>query len=247
MEAGTGQVVSAKNPKKWPDFFGFRATYSRPVTSRSELPPVWIQCPDGSFVSTDQANAGEVLSRILPRSVELRSRAPGDACLEQYWPERDSGPEASASGESSVTRERIAGDAPPGTFFDYAAVHLLTTSTLAALQRVHPDGRVESRRFRPNIVVRAGPVPDEFVENQWVGRKLSIGPEVLLEVTDPCPRCIMPTLAQGDLPQDSALMRAITENMAYVPFAQRQMPSIGVYARVLNGGTIRRGDRVEVH
>lgn len=246
VDTETGQVASAKNPKKWPEFFAYRASYSGPLASRNELPPVWIQCPDGSVVSTSEKNVGEVLSRSLCRAVQVRSRAPGSASLEQYWPEREPASDAGAPGEPSVTQEKIAGDAPPGTFFDYAVVHLLTTATLEALQRLHPAGRIESRRFRPNIIVQSDPGAQGFVENQWVGRILSIGPDVLLQVSDPCPRCIMPTLAQGDLPKDSGIMRAMTANTVYVPFAQKPLASIGVYAKVLNGGTVRRGDRVEV-
>lgn len=246
VDAESGHVVSAKNPKKWPGFFAYRASYSGPVASRSELPFAWIQCPDGSMVRTDQQDVNEILSSVLPRPVVLCSRAPGAASLEQYWPERDAG-SAMSGPEPVVTQEKVAGDAPPETFFDYAVVHLLTTSTLEALQRVHPTGRIETRRFRANIVVQAEPGSQAFVENEWVGRTLAIGPEVVLQVSDPCPRCVMPTLAQGDLPGDPGLMRAIAANTVYVPFAQKPLPSIGVYARVLKGGTIRRGQPVQVH
>ena len=47
----------------------------------------------------------------------------------------------------------------------------------------------------------------EFVETSWVGRELRIGDDVVLEITDHCPRCVMTTLAQGDLPKDSGILR----------------------------------------
>lgn len=247
VDTETGQVASAKNPKKWPDLFAYRASYAGPLASRKELPAIWIQCPDGSVMSTGQEDIGELLSRTLSRSVQVRSRAPGSAFLEQYWPERDSASPEEAAGEPSVTRETIAAGAPPGTFFDYSVLHLLTTATLEALQGVYPTGRIESRRFRPNIIVQSEPGEQGFVENQWVGRTLRIGPDVVLQVSDPCPRCVMPTLAQGDLPKDPGIMRAMAANTVYVPFVHKALPSIGVYATVLNGGTLRRGDRVEVH
>ncbi len=40
---------------------------------------------------------------------------------------------------------------PEGTFFDSAAVHLLTTATLDRLREFYPKGRFEIRRFRPNL------------------------------------------------------------------------------------------------
>ena len=53
----------------------------------------------------------------------------------------------------------------------------------------------------------------------------------------------MPTLAQGDLPQDKAIFKkGIAQNNVYVPFAGRSLPSIGVYARVISTGIIKRGD-----
>jgi uncharacterized protein len=62
------------------------------------------------------------------------------------------------------------------TFFDSAVIHILTTSTINRLREVYPEGRFEVRRFRPNVVVE----PDhsgeknDFVENSWVGKKLTI-------------------------------------------------------------------------
>ena len=47
----------------------------------------------------------------------------------------------------------------------------------------------------------------EFVETSWVGRELRIGDDVVLEITDHCPRCVMTTLPQRDLPKDSGILR----------------------------------------
>jgi uncharacterized protein YcbX len=43
-------------------------------------------------------------------------------------------------------------DLPQDTFFDCAAIHLLTTATLDQLREFYPQGRFEVRRFRPNTV-----------------------------------------------------------------------------------------------
>jgi uncharacterized protein YcbX len=76
-------------------------------------------------------------------------------------------------------------DLPEGTFFDLAVVHLLTTATLDRLRELYPEGRLEVRRFRPNIVVATGPEEQGFVENDWIGRTISIGDEVRLRVVAP--------------------------------------------------------------
>src|SRR5215468_1784459 len=41
---------------------------------------------------------------------------------------------------------------PPGTFFDCAPVHILTSATLARLSGSYAGGRFERPRFRPNLV-----------------------------------------------------------------------------------------------
>jgi uncharacterized protein YcbX len=62
-----------------------------------------------------------------------------------------------------------------------------------------------------------------------------IGDAVRLAITEPCPRCVMITLPQGDFPKDSGILRTA---------AQHNGVNIGVYASVVNGDTIRRGDTV---
>jgi MOSC domain-containing protein len=239
----SGQVVSAKNPKKWPGFFFFRAAYVKPILSESEIPAVWITLPDGKILRSDQPDIDLELSNALPRPVSLKSQAPAVPIIEQYHPDLD----VPAAEAPAVTQAQIAADAPAGTFFDYAMVHLVTTASLERLRELYPRGRFEARRFRPNIIVALGSGVKDFVENDWVGHTLSVGDEVKLQVTDPCPRCVMTTLPQGDLPKDPGILRAVVNNNVYVPFAEEALPSVGVYARVLQGGTIRRGDTIVVH
>jgi MOSC domain-containing protein len=124
---------------------------------------------------------------------------------------------------------------PPGTFFDCATVHLLTTATLNRLRDCYPQGRFEVQRFRPNIVV--DPVEGEqgFVEDAWIGQTLAIADEVRLSITGPCGRCVMTTLAQEALPQDREILRTAVHH---------HQGQVGMYEAVVRGGTIRCGDRV---
>jgi uncharacterized protein YcbX len=126
---------------------------------------------------------------------------------------------------------------PEGTFFDCATVHVLTTATIDRLRELYPQGRFEVRRFRPNVVVETGDGVKDFVENAWIGRTLVLGDEVRLNVSGPCPRCVMTTLPQGDLPKDPGILRTA---------ARHNQVNVGVYAAVVQGGTIRRGDPVKV-
>lgn len=238
VDVATGKVISAKNPKKWPNFFVYRASYTTPLTANS-VAPIWITLPDGTVLRSDQADINDQLSAALGHQVTLQTQSPKEAKLEQYWPEYD--------GEANeISNEAVAGDAPQGSFFDYAALHLLTTSSIAAMQSHYPEGRFEVRRFRPNIMVDTGG-QNGFVENTWVGKTIKIGESLRLQVTDPCPRCVMPTLAQGDLPQDNGIFKnGIAHNKPIVPFAGKELPSVGVYARVLTPGWIKRGDAISV-
>ena len=47
VDAATGKVAGAKNPRKWRTFFDFRAAYVEPPTRGSKLPAVRLTLPDG--------------------------------------------------------------------------------------------------------------------------------------------------------------------------------------------------------
>jgi hypothetical protein len=116
-------------------------------------------------------------------------------------------------------------------------VNLLTTSTLARLRELYPQGRFEIPRFRPNIVVETASGEKAFVENAWIGQTIEVGDAVRLSITAPCGRCVMTTLAQGDLPQDAGILRTLV---------QHSKAQVGVYASVLRRGTVRRGDSLRL-
>jgi uncharacterized protein len=114
-------------------------------------------------------------------------------------------------------------------------VHLLTTASLEKLGELYPEGRFDPRRFRPNLVLELDSGEDGFVEDGWPGRRLRVGDEIVLEVTDPVTRYLMTTLPQAELPGDPGIM-----DTAYHHNGNR----VGVYARVLEGGCVRRGDGI---
>lgn len=228
VDRSDGKVASAKNPRKWPTLFDFRAAFTSPPRPGEPLPPVQITLPNGSTVNSDQADRDQILTRALGREVTLKTRAPETPELEEYWPDI----------EGLAHRETVTDEATLArTFFDLSVLHLLTTATIDRLRELYPQGRVVVRRFRPNIVVEAASGEQGFVENAWIGHTLAVGDEVRLQVTGPCPRCVMTTLPQGDLPRDVGILRtAVQHNEA----------NVGVYADVSRGGTIRRGDSIRL-
>ena len=230
VDASTGKVAGAKNPRKWGNFFDFRAAYVEPPERGSKLPAVRVTLPDGTVATSEQPDLAPVLSRALGREVAFaEAQHDGEssgAQAEEYWPDIEG-----LEHRDTVTEWEL----PAGTFFDLAVVHLLTTATIERLRALSPEGRFEVRRFRPNIVVATAPDQHGFVENDWVGRTLAIGDDVSLRVTGPCPRCVMITLPQGDLPKDAGILRTA---------AQNNQANVGVYAEVVKSGTLRRGDHV---
>ena len=228
VDSADGKAASAKNPRKWPTLFDFRAgiTESERLAARSHA--VRIVLPDGTTVSSDQSDVNQILSKAFDREVTLRA-ANGDALRsEGYWPDMEG-----LSHRNTISEFTL----PAGTFFDSGMVHLLTTATLDRLRELYPQGRFEVRRFRPNVVVQLDSGESGFVENAWVGRTLAIGEDVRMNVTAQCGRCVMTTLAQGDLPKDTGILRTLAEH---------NHANVGVYAAVMCGGTIRRGDRIRL-
>ncbi len=243
VDRETGLVASAKHPRKWARLFECRATFVEPPRAGEPPPPVRITLPDGEVVDSRELDVDRELSRVLGREVMLTAEAPAGAMREA-----DRTPVDSHAGVEVINREDIAVAAPPGTFFDYGVLHLLTTGTLDRLRELYPQGRFEARRFRPNLVVApADPVAD-FVENAWLGRPLSIGAEVRLDAIDPTPRCVVTTLPQGDLPRDPEILRTLARHnrAASATLAPGVVfPAVaGLYAAVLREGVIRRGDPV---
>lgn len=101
-----------------------------------------------------------------------------------------------------------------------------------------PTRRFEIRRFRPNIVIESTSTKErDFIENSWKDKKMTIGEEIMFKIVGPCTRCVMITLPQGDLPRDLGILRTV---------ARYNQVNVGVYASVLQGGTIHRGDLVKL-
>lgn len=215
LDVGTGKIASAKNPRLW------RAL----LTLRGGAAP-----------------GDEELSKLLGREVRMVEVPPEEAELERSLPEEvlDRGVEA----EVDFTITRLGGAVPGHSFFDYAPVHLITTSTLAAIAALSPRGTVEATRYRPNLVIST----DEpgFVENGWAGRELEIGDGLVLGVIVATPRCAVPTLAHGDAPRDPEALRTLAGHNRIEVFDKGPQPCAGVYARVLRPGVVATGDPVRI-
>jgi uncharacterized protein YcbX len=216
LDNADGKVATAKNPRKWPNLFAFRATFIEPSGRGAPVPPVRMTLPDGTSVTSEQGDCNQALSQALHRAVTLAATTRGQmagvplsgpaawtAYAEEYWPDIDG-----LDYRDTVTDFAL----PPGTFFDCATVHLLSTAALNQLRDFSPQGRFAVQRFRPNIVVDPVEGAQGFAEQTWIGHTLAIGDEVRLPITGPCGRCVMTTLAQGELPPDREILRTAVQH-----------------------------------
>jgi uncharacterized protein YcbX len=233
ISRSTGKIASAKLPRLWRDLL----TVSAAIADGA----VRMTLPDGKTVCSNDADVDAVLSDLLDEPVTLAATPPPRAALDRAIPEavlRD-GVDAPVPAELM----EIGGGGPPGTFVDFAPLHLLTTSTLDRIAELSPYRRADLERYRPNIVIRT--VTPGFAENDWVGQKLLIGDEIILRVIVRTPRCAVPTLAHGDLARNPDALRVLARHNRVEPLDSLDPePCAGVYAKVLRPGRIRVGDPV---
>jgi len=241
----TGKVASAKYPRLWRDLLTLsaQALDDTAVEDPGLRDAVRITLPGGKTTCSTDADVDEVLSALLDEPVTLAATPPPGASLDRAVPEavlRDG-----ITAEVPVTLIEIGAGAPPGTFVDFAPLHLLTTSTLGRIAELRPYQQARLERYRPNVVIRTEATG--FTENNWLGRDLRVGDELVLRVIARTPRCAVPTLAHGDLPRDAGALRVLARHNRIRPLPDLDPePCAGVYAEVLHPGRIRTGDAVRL-
>src|SRR3989441_11316695 len=114
--------------------FDFRADFIEPPRVGAPTPPVRITFPRGASVTSEEPGVSRLLSEALGRPVVLMTSAPADSSFEEVWPAvkggRLYGTTLSEREEGDlVTDVPAAFRAPAGTFFDFCAIHLVTTNT----------------------------------------------------------------------------------------------------------------------
>jgi uncharacterized protein YcbX len=122
--------------------------------------------------------------------------------------------------------------------FDEAAISVISLATIAEIGR-EAGLEIDRRRFRPNIVVETeGSEP--FVEGEWIGGTLVFGdedPRPAVSVTLRDTRCMMINLDPETARQDGQVLKTVVRLNKTVA---------GVYATVVQKGTVRVGDRVSL-
>jgi uncharacterized protein YcbX len=252
IDADTGKVVSAKSVKLFPDLLRCKAEFVDAPKRGADMPPVRITLSTGLSVRSDAGDVDKVLSEHFHRRVKLARAAPEDFTIDQYHPDIE-GADPGGNRDTVVDQKlgaalfaAIGAPSPvsPGSFLDMFPVSVMTTSTLARFSELAPKSNFDERRFRMNVIVKTH--QPGFAENDWVGLELALGGGVRLNVAQLDARCVMTTLAQEELPQDTEVLRTLVRHNRVQRPGLGRFPCAGAYAVVANQGTVHVGDSVLV-
>lgn len=118
---------------------------------------------------------------------------------------------------------------------DEGPVSLLTTASLRALTALsgeEADGTgVDPLRFRANLLIDVA--GSGFPEDDWVGRRLRVGTDVVLRMVRPLTRCAMIDMEQDGAGARNDLLKAL---------AAHHSMTLGVFATVERPGRVAAGD-----
>jgi uncharacterized protein len=225
-----------------------------PDAGPGNVPEVEITFPDGAILSSTDGGVNAKLSQLAGRDVELIALPPAeDTSLHRLNREQRADAMSPASLRAAfgvsdgdklpdlsmvrvsdlVTFARYS--TPPGMFVDLAPVHVMTKNSLATIG-AEVGSEMDVRRFRPNVLLALDDSGEDLPESRWTGAHLVVG-EVVLDVTMPTIRCVMPSRAQPGFEVNRQITRAV---------ATRAERCLGVYCWVERGGSVRVGDRADV-
>jgi uncharacterized protein len=165
---------------------------------------------DGSWIDAGSSLAGELVSAFLDFPAALHPHVPFGSEAQDHIAPR----------------------------YQRADIHIVTSASMNRLAGLLADpSQVDSRRFRPNIVIETDASQDGFVEQQIIGKVLSIG-EARIMISESCARCTFTALAQGDLTFEPAVLQTI---------ARHGEGGFGALCQVVEPGKVRLGDRVTLN
>jgi uncharacterized protein len=122
--------------------------------------------------------------------------------------------------------------------FDAATVSIIAPATIQGIAH-QADIKLDTRRFRPNIVLETHE-SQPFSEDSWVGGTLLFGEDetvAAVSITMRDERCMMINLDPDTAKQDPAVMRAVVS---------MNQNNAGVYGTVIREGIISVGQRVRL-
>jgi len=231
----TGKLVSAKRPRPWGAVLGCTATGTGD--------DVCIELPSGERFGIHDGGLSVALEALFGRIVAVeRWERHQQGAYDSEWPEVEG---VTLVGDLELPTN-LTGEG--AGFVDLGVLHVLSTTSMQTLAEADPELVVDVRRFRPSILLET-PGAAGFPENDdWEGATLRFGdgPDAAeVTLTEPAPRCMMTTLAQGDLPRQPGVLQALARiNRRTNDFGS--FACLGAYATVARPGVVRAGDAVSV-
>lgn len=222
-------MVSAKQPRRWGRLLQVSAWAADDQTL--------VRVPGGTAEVAGSAAADLALSEWLGALVTLSRTVPADARLHRLFPRQKGMRPSWAADADEDTVTMIGGARPGGRFVDFGAVHLVTTADLAQLRAAGaPD--VETRRFRPNLML-------SLDAPLRAGDRVRLTGGVELTVTLPTPRCAIPGAAQPGIAAAPGVLRAVGRRRTEIA-GFGTAACVGVYADVVRPGVVAVGELAEV-
>ena len=127
----------------------------------------------------------------------------------------------------------------PGRCYDEFPVSILSQASVDTLGKLWSGVEtIGSKRFRPNFLL-AGCQPHE--EDDWLGRAIQVGDELLMRIISRDPRCAITTHDPETGATDVDTLRLI---LSYRPHPGA--PYFGVYGIVERPGDVSVGDQVTI-
>ncbi len=261
LNDATGEI---HNAKRFPVLMQCAARY-RAEPGADDVPDVDITFPDGTTLGSDSPVVGVRLSELMEQRVSLRRiepatnkafyrrRQPGAALIgklaawrtmrriiqraaeSQLRPAFGREPNEPMPDLSDLPGSAFEFYTPPGTFFDVAPIHVLTTSTLAAMAALNSAASWDVRRFRPNILLDTTRQSAAY-EHDWIGHTIRIGGFAIRGEMRTI-RCAMTMHPQVDLPRDPSVLRTIVRDADQC---------LGLYASIVATGIAAIGDPVSI-
>lgn len=241
-------VGEIKGVRKIPKLLGYSANYTE-EPSPASIPSVQITTPSGEQFDINDPIFAQQISEHVKKPLSfwplqpasnlnhyrLKEASNSRELRRQFASEKN--PDLSSISLKLLLELAIFAT-PLGRYYDAYPIHILTSASLRTISKLqNGDSELDSRRFRPNIVIETNEDQHGFAEFSWTGGILEIG-ETQIKCVTRTVRCSMPAQPQPGLEKNSQLLKSLASH------TERHM---GVYATVIKKGVIQKGDSVVLH
>ncbi|MBP2240934.1 uncharacterized protein YcbX [Cytobacillus eiseniae] len=205
---------------------------------------------DRSHAYLDETSKGNFFTITqFPEMVRYKARFIGEESIEKYpkvevmtpggeivdWDDEELIHELEKKSNRKISTKKYLPSHVPICPIAEEPIQLVTDASLEGLEEIW-KGQVDSRRFRPNLLIALkDKVP--FIEETWFGRRIKIGRDVEIQLKRHCKRCMIITVNPENAERDPSLHKTVISE---------RNNNMGVYASVIKTGEIHVGDEVHL-